>query len=833
MRDVFKVYVSSTCNDLQAHRLSVYNALRKNRKCDVIWMEDYVAVDQRPLDKCLADVANCDIYVGIFAWRYGYIPNEDNPDRLSITELEYRHAKRRKKPRLVFLLDENASWPDSLRDEHTGEGSGGRCIAELRKRLREDRVVSFFETCDRLALEVFSAVSKLIDELPPVTNDPRSRRDELTLLNKVKQNWVEGKLKGSLYHEVLIPLNGVTRREGVEGWDAEFERPDQDFRVLLDGQGIGRIFDSVSHSLLILGEPGSGKTITLLELTRNLVARAELDPYEPIPVVFNLSSWTNKPQILVDWLSGELRSKYQIPEKIGRHWLENQRIVPLLDGLDEVKPDARDGCAKAISEFTQEACLTGLAVCSRVAEFERLPLRPKLSGAIRLLPLTPAQIDTYLQSAGLRLSALHHALETDEGLRWLAQSPLMLSVMSFAYEDMSREQLTGTAAGTLDRRQHLFDSYIDRMFKRKSNSAQPYTKKQTIDWLSRSAQKMIQHSQSTLLLEELQPSWLPRKQFWLYNCTCRLISGLVLGLVAGLIRLGFEGRLSFRTLYFLLYPGAFGAVIVPPLLLVKSFVDEQRLLGVPLRAMVKPFRAFAAKERIWKVTKPIPIRTSEQFVWKWRDIKKAGFTGLKAGTIGTLVVGMIAETAGFIQGELPLLEAGYHYVADIIVFGILFMGLGGLLGGLSSGILEGKIKPNQGVSLSLRNACVMAICSAMIIGLLIFIYLVKPLVPARSYVFGEDTKLLARLGKYGYAFFGACLTGMFYGQVMGMVYGGYCVIMHWVLRFFLYCNGTIPLRYARLLDCASDRIFLRRVGGTYEFIHGLLLEHFALKSSNR
>ena len=52
-------------------------------------MEDYVAADNRPVDKCLADVPRVDIYVGIFAFRYGYIPpkSHGNPDNLSITRV--------------------------------------------------------------------------------------------------------------------------------------------------------------------------------------------------------------------------------------------------------------------------------------------------------------------------------------------------------------------------------------------------------------------------------------------------------------------------------------------------------------------------------------------------------------------------------------------------------------------------------------------------------------------------------------------------------------------------------------------------------------------------
>jgi Domain of unknown function (DUF4062) len=85
---VAKIYLSSTYNDLKACREAVYHALRQMRH-DVIAMEDYVATDQRPTEKCLADVAASDLYIGIYAWRYGYIPPKKKPDHKSITELEY------------------------------------------------------------------------------------------------------------------------------------------------------------------------------------------------------------------------------------------------------------------------------------------------------------------------------------------------------------------------------------------------------------------------------------------------------------------------------------------------------------------------------------------------------------------------------------------------------------------------------------------------------------------------------------------------------------------------------------------------------------------------
>jgi tetratricopeptide (TPR) repeat protein len=158
---VARIYVSSTYSDLRTHREKVYRVLRELGH-DVVAMEDYVAGDQRPLDRCLGDVAASDVYIGIFAYRYGYIPEQDNPGERSITELEYRHAGTHGKPRLIFLLEENAAWPVGQTDMFTGEGGHGARIRALRQELSRDRLSSFFSTADELAQEVSVATSRLL-----------------------------------------------------------------------------------------------------------------------------------------------------------------------------------------------------------------------------------------------------------------------------------------------------------------------------------------------------------------------------------------------------------------------------------------------------------------------------------------------------------------------------------------------------------------------------------------------------------------------------------------------------------------------------------------------
>lgn len=152
-----KVYLSSTYSDLADYRESVYDSLRKIRH-DVVSMEDYAAGDQRPLDKCLQDVAESDVYVGLFAWRYGYVPKHGNAAGKSITELEFRKAVEMGKPCLIFLLDESAPWVIGNTDFFTGESGGGESIRKLREELRERYVVGFFSTPEEAANEVMAAI---------------------------------------------------------------------------------------------------------------------------------------------------------------------------------------------------------------------------------------------------------------------------------------------------------------------------------------------------------------------------------------------------------------------------------------------------------------------------------------------------------------------------------------------------------------------------------------------------------------------------------------------------------------------------------------------------
>jgi type VI secretion system ImpB/VipA family protein len=147
---IARVYVSSPSRDLQDYRQAAIDAIHSLGH-QAVAMEHYGAVNQTAVEKCLADVQNCQAYVGILAWRYGSIPEGYEQ---SITELEYREAEKHNIPRFLFLLGEDAPWPRTAMDNPSNR------VEKLRHEWMRNRVVAFFINKDSLASEIKSALAR-------------------------------------------------------------------------------------------------------------------------------------------------------------------------------------------------------------------------------------------------------------------------------------------------------------------------------------------------------------------------------------------------------------------------------------------------------------------------------------------------------------------------------------------------------------------------------------------------------------------------------------------------------------------------------------------------
>src|SRR5579872_7279312 len=114
------VMVSSTFTDLERHRAALIKAIEAHGMHAVSMEQDAALPSGTVIDSSLCKVRDAAAYIGLVSHRYGNVPDsvDNNPDGLSLTELEFREARRLGRPMLIFIMgaDHEVRLSDVERD---------------------------------------------------------------------------------------------------------------------------------------------------------------------------------------------------------------------------------------------------------------------------------------------------------------------------------------------------------------------------------------------------------------------------------------------------------------------------------------------------------------------------------------------------------------------------------------------------------------------------------------------------------------------------------------------------------------------------------------------
>jgi hypothetical protein len=589
--------------------------------------------------------------------------------------------------------------------------------------------------------------------------------------------------------------------------------------------------DDIEGKLLILGEPGSGKTTALLSLAEQLICGALANARTVIPVLFELSTWRDDKQSIHDWLINQLYDLHggNRKLKIYEQWLESQVLLPLFDGLDELGLERQKKCTERLNEFSRN--YPQMIICCRAKEFASVNIKMRyLRSAVCLQPLTDGKIQAYLnsiqrQDLWLEMQAnpsLQTFLKpTPDGDPGLLRVPLFLKLMGEIFDPMY----------PIRSKQALLEEYINRQLslncrdqdRRKELESRNWVYKtieaepripETQETLGNLAKYMRGHNKVDFLVEDLQPSFSNAADEGLISYSLIVISliGLIFGFQSALIaKLPQIWIWAILGMIWWLYKGIF---------LFGGFgqIDQIRPIEV-FQVLMSSKRA--RREIISKLAK---TKNKCKYAIEW-IVKSTFFLPLTVFSFMNNKNDSLIEMFFIFYLSLWAWTATDNLLVSLALL-ILVQTISALIYtavGYTNNIelLNIKTIPNQGIVNSFKNMlwtalflyplCVISLCAYWLARLAdngaerayIFADLVKRIVPDSLHV----GSLLA------------LLIAFFLG-------GGIPCLQHLSLRLVLWYRGIIPLNLSRFLNFCVERRLLLRVGGRYRFIHRELLDHF-------
>lgn len=508
-----RVYVSSTYQDLKHCRSAIRLALQRMGVDDVA-METYTAGEERPLDRCLDDVRAADVYVGVLAWRYGFVPAQETA---SITELEYRTAGEAGVPRLMFVLDPDAMWPHSATDRDL------TLIESFRDHVLDTHVCDTFVSVDDLRAKVAEAVGRHLQERHGITVGSDAAWDAYCtrLVQEYRRLDLEALTPPDRDEHLQIALRDVFVEPDVREDMPDTELPKQLLRKLAEAadpasselpRGLDRhlveqtrdsyrrqparsAFDGLTSPLartcVLLGDPGAGKS-TLARYLALALAEQRTEPALAAfegwrPILIELRDYALKCddyETFGSYLDYRKRTDgLGIDESTVETYLrEDGRALVVFDGLDEIfEPRLRETVSRRIAGFAAQFPAARVIVTSRVVGYRPRVFRGASFVQYTVQDLDTNKVDIFLRrwyelalhdrpaAIEMRRERLTQAINDSAPIRELAGNPLLLTILAIIgkHQELPRERwkVYDHAASVLvqhwDVNKHLVDEDID------------------------------------------------------------------------------------------------------------------------------------------------------------------------------------------------------------------------------------------------------------------------------------------------------------------------------------------------------------------------------------
>ncbi len=467
-RQRIDVFISSTSLDLPEYRRAVTEAILALGLFPS-GMETWAVRDESAIALCRRKIDEAEIYLGIYAYRYGWTP--DGFSGKSITELEYDWAGERGIPRLRFIMADAHPWPESEKEQ----GVAQEMLNAFKKRLKQE-VVGFFTTPHDLKAQVIAALAGYAPKGNGVLLTPylralhvASRQSGLLRALDPRTSDPTYGGRGVTIDQVYTPLSTRQRvRRDVKGrilpeLHAKKSASDRDLSALTAMEAANG-----SARLVLLGDPGSGKSTFVNYLTLCL-SGALIDPEADwlarlqnggwthgalVPLVVVLRDFAQSVDVAAPPTANTLRQYIaglvdkEAPD--GANVIGGRALV-LLDGLDEVPGERRAYVRDAIDLYVGGCAReTRVIVTCRILSYADPQYRIPGFAEQTIAPLEQEQIIAFIgtwysalvalgtidrETAAQRTRELADSIRM-EGLNELASNPMLLTVMALVHNHL-------------------------------------------------------------------------------------------------------------------------------------------------------------------------------------------------------------------------------------------------------------------------------------------------------------------------------------------------------------------------------------------------------------